>query len=653
MKFKCLFVTIISLLTILLPSFAQEPELQQNDYIVKLFYFLPNDREAQPNIDAKIDEIIKKSQHFYANVLENHGFERKTFQFETDGTGNAVVHHVIGKGGTASYANNHAKSFREINKSLYKHNKTIRVVYIDHGKKSLGSACGLAYPGKRILIPASGGCFGVGVTAHELGHAFGLPHGVGGLKGMSVCAAVALNVNRYFNPNRIAPIKDNEAQIKILSSSIAYPPNNRHIFFEVTDPDGLILVRFIEGGNLHSCDLLSGERGIAKFTTFGGTIKNNKIKLVTFDVNGGGTFGKSFSLDDAEPIMVLDISAEGTSGQDGLIGYWTLDEANGPYVFNTIGNAHHAKLKEGAVLQPNSGKIGGALGTTWQQGAIVENGKDLINGLNAFTIALWVKSDGVNTDRGFISSKKPNKKDETFSLRYDSKGSKADGTNVIKAAIKTTDGVQTYESASNVQTTEWQHITLTWQSGQKLKLYINSMLDQPTFNSPAKQGKVIGADRLVIGKGSQDNHMAWRGLVDDVRLYNRVLSPKEIANLPYVTKTDVPIHGVAIAGTADLTDDTIVPKADVKYALTVTNTGNTNDTIKLATDGNADAALSQTSISLAPGKSSIVTLTIPGTVRAAVGTYVAKVTATSESDGTKTAQIETTTTVKRTHSGGK
>ena len=121
-----------------------------------------------------------------------------------------------------------------------------------------------------------------------------------------------------------------------------------------------------------------------------------------------------------------------------------------------------------------------------------------------------MKSDGVNTDRGFISSEKPNKKDETFSLRYNSKGSKADGTNVnvIKAAIKTTDGVQTYESASNVQTTEWQHITLTWQSGQKLKLYINSMLDQPTFNSPAKRGKTIGADRLVIGKGSHDQHIS-------------------------------------------------------------------------------------------------------------------------------------------------
>ena len=69
-----------------------------------------------------------------------------------------------------------------------------------------------------------------------------------------------------------------------------------------------------------------------------------------------------------------------------------------------------------------------------------------------------------------------------MSLRYDAQGSKGDGTNVIKAAIRTTDGVQTYESASDVQTTDWQHIALTWQSGQELKLYINGVMDQPTFN---------------------------------------------------------------------------------------------------------------------------------------------------------------------------
>ena len=121
-------------------------------------------------------------------------------------------------------------------------------------------------------------------------------------------------------------------------------------------------------------------------------------------------------------------------------------------------------------------KSEGALRTKWRNGAFVKNGQNLINELEAFTIALWVKSDKVNTNSGFISTGKRNGKDDRFSLRYDAVGSKGIGANVITAAIKTTKGVQTYESASNVQTTEWQHIALTWQSGQKLKLYINGML---------------------------------------------------------------------------------------------------------------------------------------------------------------------------------
>ena len=639
MNFKHYCVMVIAFLVFSLPCFAQD------DYIVKLFYFLPNDREAQPDIDAKIDNIIKKTQLYYADMMETQGFGRKTFQFETDGNGNAVVHHVIGKEGSASYVAKQAKSFNEIDKSLYTYNKTIIVVYLDHGKNSLTysdetDACGLAYPGKRVLIPASGGCFGVGVTAHELGHTFGLPHGVGGLQGMSKCATVALDVNRYFNPNQIAT-KDNEAQVKMLSSSIAYPPNNRHIFFEVADPEGPILARFIEGGNLHSCDLVSSEKGIVKFITFGQPIENKKITVVTFDKNGGVTSGKKFSLDDTELSMVLDISIASIGAQNGLIGYWTLDEAKGPYAFNTIGNDHHAVMQEGVILQPNIGKIGGALRTTWQLGANVKNGKYLINELEAFTIALWVKSDGVNTNRGFISSKKPNAKDDTFSLRYDAVGSKG-GANIITAAIQTTSGIQTYESAGNVQNTEWQHIALTWQSGQKLKLYINGILDQPTSNSRATQGKLTGANRLVIGKGSNDNHNAWRGLLDDVRLYNKVLSAKEIADLPHVTQIGDLVHGVSIAGAANITDETIQPNADVEHILTVTNVGNTNDTIKLATSGNTDSTLSQTSVSLAPGASSEVTLIIPQGI---VGENMVKVTATSEGDSTKTAQITATTSI--------
>ena len=69
--------------------------LQQRE-MVRLLYFLPLNRQAQPDIDAKLDTLIRDVQQFYAEQMHTHGFGRKTFTFETDGTGKAVVHHVNG-----------------------------------------------------------------------------------------------------------------------------------------------------------------------------------------------------------------------------------------------------------------------------------------------------------------------------------------------------------------------------------------------------------------------------------------------------------------------------------------------------------------------------------------------------------------------------
>ena len=88
-------------------------------------------------------------------------------------------------------------------------------------------------------------------------------------------------------------------------------------------------------------------------------------------------------------------------------------------------------------------------------------------------------------------------------------------------------------------------------------------------------------------------------------------------------------------------------RTGIKYIFEVTNTGNTKDTIKLATSGTITAKLSQPSVWLAPGASSKVMLTIPPTAFTAVGNYEVKVTATSQSDSTKTDQITTQTTIRR------
>ena len=89
---------------------------------------------------------------------------------------------------------------------------------------------------------------------------------------------------------------------------------------------------------------------------------------------------------------------------------------------------------------------------------------------------------------------------------------------------------------------------------------------------------------------------------------------------------------------------TVEPGEDVSYVLTVTNTGNTEDTINLTTS-NDGTTLSVASVTLASGASEEITLEISGDRLATDGDYEVTVTATSQADDTVVSEITTTTTV--------
>ena len=116
--------------------------------------------------------------------------------------------------------------------------------------------------------------------------------------------------------------------------------------------------------------------------------------------------------------------------------------------------------------------------------------------------------------------------DTELGIRYDVAGAVGGGTNGIKASIKTTTDYTHIESSSNVQTTGWQHLALVWESGSRLKLYIDGQPDPLLYDRMALSGTITGVEKLMLGRGSKGQY--WDGLVDGVRIYNRALDPNEI-----------------------------------------------------------------------------------------------------------------------------
>ena len=290
---------------------------KQQGEMVRLIYFLPKSRQPQPDIDEKLDALIRDVQEFYADEMKHHGLGRKTFTFETNKAGKALVHHVDGQFTDSYYQEQTFVKVREELDDQFHTPQHIYLIAIDISSERLDlRACGEAKRvwaggGEEIIIPASGDCFNVSVIAHELGHGFGLRHDFrndsyimsygSNPDKISKCTAAWLDVNRFFNNSQNAFNKSSRINIGTtiqMLPPLETPPNAIRLRFKVNDSDGLHQAQLIipttakdplEGSRikLHSCESLNGKSNILEFITTELTLNPaTEVRLHVIDING-------------------------------------------------------------------------------------------------------------------------------------------------------------------------------------------------------------------------------------------------------------------------------------------------------------------------------------------------------------------------------
>ena len=304
------FIVLTFLLTIFVSlPFGYAQDAAVNERLVRLIYLVPNDRKPQPDIDSKLDELIKETQQFYADEMERHGYGRKTFMFEADENGNAIVHHVNGQFDDAYYQIDPTWKIDTELQDQFDYYNGVYIITVEISSDTFddGGACGYGGNvgfGGQVYLPASGHCFDDNtLTAHELGHAFGLQHdfrnqsyvmSYGWLRTeLSDCAASMLNVHPFFNQNK--EIKRNHnTRIQLLSSKFdTTPPHALRLRFEINDPDGLVQAQLLKSttgtsvaAGFHELVTWKALRGVNESIEFATTTILNDVWIHVIDTDG-------------------------------------------------------------------------------------------------------------------------------------------------------------------------------------------------------------------------------------------------------------------------------------------------------------------------------------------------------------------------------
>lgn len=287
----------------------EEPKLSKGEpNTVRLIYFLPMDSSPQPDIDAKFDNLIKATQDIYASQMEYYGFGRKTFKFETNAAGKAVVHHLNGQFKDTYYQKTSAKIWDEIDKQFDVYSNIYLAALESRSEVLDGFASGFGIStgdfGGKVVIPASGPGFNTtAVTVHELGHAFGLVHDyrnnlkpwvddyVNEPMTTSLCAAQWLDVHQYFNTKKFD--QNSLATIQMNTSKQIEGTNSVRFVFDVTDPDGLHQAQFLIPEShdsllqkLQESQTLNGQRDTVEFITTQLTPNTKSVMIRVMDKLG-------------------------------------------------------------------------------------------------------------------------------------------------------------------------------------------------------------------------------------------------------------------------------------------------------------------------------------------------------------------------------
>jgi len=247
---------------------------------------------------------------------------------------------------------------------------------------------------------------------------------------------------------------------------------------------------------------------------------------LTIDTNWMSTkIGANGSWSYPQPIT----SAIGTTPvtDENLVGHWKMnDDKTNTVVVDYSGEYNHGTAQQNTEDINDTGKINGALSFNGSTDRIVVADDPSFDFTTTFSVFAWIKPTAVATAQGIIT-------------KYYSVGDLREWALILNGAVGTdakisvvlgnTGGTgETIETSDNlvVSNDSWYHVGFTYAAGV-VTIFVNGVAVASTNSGTHVTSLNNEAIDIEIGRYNTNTYFA--GLIDDVRVYNKVLSTIERA----------------------------------------------------------------------------------------------------------------------------
>ena len=221
---------------------------------------------------------------------------------------------------------------------------------------------------------------------------------------------------------------------------------------------------------------------------------------------------------------------------DGLVGYWSFDGpdmakgTNNTWALDRSGQGNNGVLKNMATSTARvAGKIGQALDFDGVNDYINPGNPASLQLTGAMSISAWVYWNDGAIAPGGIFSRIGSDGNRGYDFVIDDN---PDGQLTLQRI--TSDGFDA-TAANAFETTKfpqgrWIHVVGTYEPSVAVRVYRDSVLvASDTTSVPASQ--FVSSNNPLIGARFNGTGGFFKGFIDDVRVYNRVLTPDEIKRL--------------------------------------------------------------------------------------------------------------------------